>query len=185
MFGLIFFFYPSCKQNFKFIKSGRPVPLVQSSLLSLVLGLLAEGASGRWAGAIYLWVFFENVVINTQLGVSSREVDCASSFTTTCSGSLSVCVTIQGPAHCWYCTFIILEDFAVVLFELLLVSSIYMARVKWEQVRVVGVGLGFDRPFEASLTPECVKPWEGGQRESMAVAPIIQPQYTAQAPLLL
>ena len=92
--------------------------------------------------------------------------------------SLSVNLIVQHSHHRRNCTLIVFEVSTFVLFELLSESGGRLAQVQWNQVCVLGISLGFDGPFEAGLSPECVQPWKGGQGECMAVASEVQSQYT-------
>ena len=92
--------------------------------------------------------------------------------------SFSVNLIVQHSHHRRNCTLIIFEVSTFVFFELLFESCGGLAKVQWKQVCVLGISLGFDGPFEAGLSPECVQPWKGGQGECMAVASEVQSQYT-------
>ena len=77
---------------------------------------------------------------------------------------------VQSSHHGWYGTIVKLTSLALVLFELSSVSGFDRAWIYWEEVRVVGVGLGLEGPLGAGLLPKGVKPGEGGEGEGLAVA---------------
>ena len=47
------------------------------------------------------------------------------------------------------------------------------------------VDLGLEGPLDTGLLPEGVQPGEGGEGEGLAVAPVVGPQDTRKASLLL
>ena len=64
-------------------------------------------------------------------------------------------------------------------------SGINCAVVKWEEIGMLGVGLGLEGPLDAGLLPEGVEPGEGGEGEGLAVAPVVGAKDTRQTSLLL
>ena len=51
--------------------------------------------------------------------------------------------------------------------------GINCAVVKWEEIGMLGVGLGLEGPLDAGLLPEGVEPGEGGEGEGVAVASVV------------